>query len=155
MNSQTLDCVATPEKETTLQLATFYVDDLLLGMEIDLVQEINRHMDITEIPDAPPTLRGVINLLGDVVTIADMRPILGLPRTEIGPSNRNVVIQSQDEQIALLVDRIADIVSIKSSNIEPAPANVDGVDGRFFRGVCTMQDSILVLLDVDEALDAV
>lgn len=137
-----------------LQLATFYVDELLLGMEIDQVQEINRHLDITEIPDAPPNLRGVINLRGDVVTIVDMRSILGLPRQDISDSSRNVVIQSHDEQIGLLVDRIADIVNVDPEEIEPAPANIDGVGGRFFRGVYTMPDSILVLLDVEEALSA-
>lgn len=135
-----------------LQLATFYVDELLLGMEIDQVQEINRHLDITEIPDAPQNLRGVINLRGDVVTIVDMRSILGLPRQEISETSRNVVIQSNDEQIGLLVDRIADIVNVNPDLIEAAPANIDGIGGRFFRGVYTMTDSILVLLDVEEAL---
>ena len=136
----------------SLQVATFYVENLLLALDIDLVQEINRHLEITEVPHAPPAVRGVINLRGDVVTVVDMRTILGLQRSDITAECRNVVIHSGGELIGLMVDRIADILSIPPSEIDAPPANIDGVESRFFRGVHTMDNSIAVILDVEEAL---
>lgn len=148
----TLTAEPTKATDSSLQVATFYVENLLLAIDIDLVQEINRHLEITEVPHAPESVRGVINLRGEVVTVVDMRTILGLPRRAITPECRNVVIHSQGELIGLLVDRIADILSIPAREIDSPPANIDGVEGRFFKGVHTMDSSIAVILDVEEAL---
>ena len=118
----------------TDQIATFYVGELLLGLDIDGVQEINRLLEITPVAHAADCVCGVINLRGDVVTVLDLRTILQLPATEIGPNTRNVIIRSQDESIGLLVDQVADILAIPQDEISPPPANVSGVDGRFFSG---------------------
>lgn len=134
------------------QVATFYVGDLLLGLPIDQVQEINRHVDTTRVPHAPSSIRGVINLRGDVVTVVDLPAVLGLATGEITPSTRNVVIQSQGQLIGLLVDRIADILALPNAEIDPPPANVCGVEGRFFNGVHPTESEIVVLLDLDEVL---
>ena len=136
----------------TSQTATFYVDDLLIGIPIDRVQEINRHMEITHVPHAPDAVRGVINLRGEVVTVLDLRTALGIPECEVTRSTRNVIVQSGDQAVGLQVDRVSDIVSIPLHEIEPPPANLNGVDGRFFRGVYPTPQGIIVLLDVDEAL---
>lgn len=135
------------------QFATFYVGDLLLGIDIRHVQEINRQLDITPVPNAPAHVRGVINLRGEVATVIDLRTVLGLPKVEPSPSTRNLIVHYQDESIGLWVDRIGDILSVPPNAIAPPPANVDGVDGRFFRGVHTMETEIVVLLDVDQVLD--
>ncbi|MCA9213451.1 MAG: purine-binding chemotaxis protein CheW [Planctomycetales bacterium] len=138
--------------EKTVQVATFRVENLLLAIDVDVVQEINRHLNITEVPHAPENVRGVINLRGEVVTVVDMRTILGLPRGEVTRDCRNVVIHSEGELIGLIVDQIADILTIPIREIDPPPANVDGVEGRFFKGVYTMDNGIAVLLDVQGAL---
>lgn len=135
-----------------MQLATFAVGDLLVGLEIARIQEINRQLDVTPVPKAPVFVRGVINLRGEVVTIVDPRTILGLPPASITRSSRNLVIQSGGELIGMMVDRIADILTICSSTIAAPPANIQGVDGRFFKGVYTTEREIVVLLDLDELL---
>ncbi|MEM1303798.1 MAG: chemotaxis protein CheW [Planctomycetota bacterium] len=135
------------------QFATFYVGELLLGVDIRHVQEINRQLDITPVPNAPPHVRGVINLRGEVATVIDLRTKLGLPKSEATPATRNLIVHSQDEPIGLWVDRIGDILTVAPEQIAPPPANVDGVDGRFFRGVHTMDTEIVVLLDVDHVLN--
>ncbi len=137
---------------STLQVATFCVDNLLLAIDVDVVQEINRHLTITEVPHAPNTVRGVINLRGEVVTVVDMRTILGLPPGKVTRECRNVVIHSEGELIGLVVDRIADILTIPTSEITPPPANIDGIEGRFFKGVYTTENGIAVILDVAGAL---
>ncbi|MBN1852235.1 MAG: chemotaxis protein CheW [Pirellulales bacterium] len=135
-----------------LQLVTFYVGDLLLGLDILQLQEIIRNFDVTPAPHAPDYVLGVINLRGDVVTVVDLRTVLGYPPAEVTRETRNLIVESQGEFIGLLVDRIADTVSITLDAIEPCPSNIDGVEGRFFRGVYTTETDIVVILDLEETL---
>ena len=134
-----------------LDFVTFYLGDLLLGINIHTVQEINRQLDLTIVPHAPDYVRGTVNLRGEVVTVIDLRVVLNSHRTEIADGSRNIVVNSGGEQIGLLVDRIADVVKTVAGDIEPAPINVSGIDGRFFKGVYQMESELLVILDVEEA----
>ncbi len=136
-----------------LQFATFYVGDLLLALPIDYVQEINRNLELTEIPHAAEHVRGVINLRGDVATVIDLRRILGFSPAEVTPQSRNLIVRSGDESIGLWVDQIADIISITSDSITQAPANISGADGRYFKGVYRSDSEIVVIVDVQEVLD--
>ena len=135
-----------------LQFATFYVGHMLLGVDIRVVQEINRQSEITQVPHAPDYVRGVINLRGDVATIVDLRSILGLPPSEASRQTRNLIVHHQGEAIGLLVDQISDILTLREDEISPPPTNVEGVDGRLMSGVCTLESEIVVLLDIDEVL---
>jgi purine-binding chemotaxis protein CheW len=137
---------------TERQFATFYVGDILLGVDICQVQEINRQLNVTEVPQSPDHIRGVINLRGEVTTVADLRKILGLPPGEITREGRNLIVTSQGESIGFLVDRISDILTLRDDQISPPPSNVDVIAGRFFTGVHTMESEIVVLLDIEEAL---
>jgi purine-binding chemotaxis protein CheW len=138
---------------TELQFATFYVGHMLLGVDIRVVQEINRQSEITQVPHAPDYVRGVINLRGDVATVVDLRTILGLPKTERSRQTRNLIVHHRGESIGLLVDRISDILTLRGDQIDPPPTNVDGVAGRLMSGVCTLDSEIVVLLDIDEVLE--
>ena len=137
-----------------LEIATFYIGDILMGVDIQKVQEINRHVDMTPVPHAPACVRGVINLRGDVVTVLDLRTVLELEPAEINETSRNMIAKAGDEQIGLLVDRIADVVKLTRDEIEPPPANVSGIDGRFFDGVYKMKSELLIILNAEEMLSA-
>lgn len=137
---------------TELQFATFYVGRMLLGVDIRVVQEINRQSEITNVPHAPDHVRGVINLRGEVATVVDLRTILGLPRAERSRQTRNLIVHHRGESIGLLVDRISDILTLRADEIDPPPTNVDGVAGRLMSGVYTLDSEIVVLLDIDEVL---
>ena len=102
---------------TELQFATFYVGDLLLGVNICQVQEINRQLDATKVPHAPKEVHGVINLRGDVATVIDLRTVLGMPPVEDSRNSRTLIVQSHGESIGILVDRISDILTISSEEI--------------------------------------
>lgn len=134
------------------ELTSFYVGNLMIALPIGLVEEINRPADITRVPHAPDCVRGVVNLRGEVVTIIDLRTVLGLGEVDLSTTTRNVVVNSQGERIGLLVDRVADVVKADVDEIEPPPANVQGVDGRFFTGVYKLESDLLVLLNVEATL---
>ena len=135
-----------------LQVATFYVGDLLLGIPIQQVQEINRQLDLIPVPHAPSHLRGVINLRGEVVSVIDLCTVLGVESQKLLRSTRNLIIQDQDQLVGLIVDDVADIVSVETSEIRQPPANFKGVSGKFFRGVCTTPSEIIVILNLEETL---
>ena len=139
-------------KSSELQLTTFYVSELLLGIPIDCVQEINRNLEVTTIPHAPDHVRGVINLRGEVTTVLDLRRVIGLSQTELGDSSRNLVVRAGDESVGLLVDRISDIITVDRDSIAAPPANVSGAEGKYFSGVYRSDSEIVVILDIEEIL---
>lgn len=137
----------------SLQLATFYVGDMLLGLEIDQVQEINRCLDVTTVPHAPDWVRGVINLRGDVVTVIDLRSVLGLDRGTVTKDSRNLIVNVSGELVGLCVDRIADIITVASDDLIPPPPNISAVDQKFFSGVATNEHEIVAVLNLSQALE--
>ena len=134
-----------------LQLATFYVADMCLALDIGTIQEIIRDIKVTRVPHAPPQVRGVINLRGEVTTVVDLRQVLGLPPIDKTADTQTLIVRSQGESIGLVVDRVGDILAVDRASITPPP-NVSRVDGRFFRGVCQEKKEIIVVLDLEEAL---
>lgn len=149
----TTETLAHPKRAAKeLDYVTFYLGDLLLGIDIHAIQEINRQLEVTIVPHAPSDVRGTVNLRGEVVTVVDLRTILGLEPATITAHSRNVIVNSAGEQIGLLVDRIADAVKAHTDDMEPPPINLSGIDGRFFSGVYKIESDLLVILDVNEAL---
>jgi len=134
------------------EYVSFYVGDILLGIEITHVDEINRHTEVTPVPHAPEFVDGVVNLRGEVVTVVDLRLVLGLPPRETNRTTRIVVVRSKGEQIGLRVDRIADVVQTRSTAIDPVPPNLGSVDGRLFEGVYKLRAELLVILNVNAAI---
>lgn len=135
-----------------VRLVTFRVGHMLLGLSIDHLQEINRHLSVTAVPHSPKAVRGVINLRGQLVTVIDLRAVCGLPLTETNRLSRNLIVRSQEELIGLLVDQVVDTISIEIRNIDPVPANMDGIDKRFFEGVYAMENEVMVIACLEELL---
>jgi purine-binding chemotaxis protein CheW len=136
----------------TLQLATFYVADMCLALDIGLIQEIIRDVKVTPVPHAPLQVRGVINLRGEVTTVIDLRQALGLLPLDVTSNTQTLIVRSQGESIGLIVDRVGDICAVDVASIVPPPPNLDSVDGRFFQGVCQRKTEIILVLDLEEAL---
>lgn len=149
--STTSDATAVCTAEE-LEYATFHVGDVLLGIEIREVQEINRNLDLTVVPHGPAHVRGVMNLRGEVVTVVDLRVVFGLSAIEVARSTRNIVLSSGDERISLLVDGIADVVTAREDRIESPPGNLSGIEDRFFSGVYRLESELLLIVDVEEVL---
>jgi purine-binding chemotaxis protein CheW len=137
-----------------LQFASFQVGDLLLGIDIRQVQEINRNLQITPVPHAPAAVCGVINLRGEVVTVVDLRTVLGLEKLEFSRSTRNVIIKHGGEQIGLLVDSVAEVVTCQADDTDSLPENLSGRESVCFSGVYKLPQGLLVLLNVAETLAA-
>jgi purine-binding chemotaxis protein CheW len=138
--------------DDVIQAATFYVGDLLLGIDIRHVREINHLRSYTRVPQAAPEVLGVVNLRGEVVTVLELGRLMNHSAGDAGRKRRIVVVNDGRECIGLLVDSVADILSIPRDELDARPENVDGADARYIQGVHLMKQGLLVLLDVREVL---
>lgn len=136
----------------TVELATFYVGGALCGMDILKVQEINKLMEMTKVPQSPDYVTGILNLRGQIVTVIDLGNKLGLTATDLSDSTRNIIVNSSNEYIGLLVSRISDVVAADMEKVEKPPANINGVQGAYFKGVFKTKDRLIGILDVDKVL---
>ena len=133
------------------QFVTFKMDDDLLGIDVLMVREINRVLDITPVPKAPGYVRGLVNLRGQAVTVFDLGIRLGLPPREITEETHNLVLKH--DLVGLLVDSIGDIVQCEEIQMEPPPANVGNIEGKFMEGVVQLEHQLLVILHTGKILE--
>ncbi len=136
----------------TVELATFYIGSALCGMDILKVQEINKLMEMTQVPQAPSYVTGILNLRGQIVTVIDLSKKLGLEATDFNENSRNIIVNSNNEYIGLLVSRISDVIEANWEKVEDPPANIGGVQGVFFKGVFKTKDRLIGILDVKKVL---
>ncbi len=135
-----------------VELATFYVGNALCGMDILKVQEINKLMQMTKVPQAPEYVVGILNLRGQIVTIIDLGKKLGLGETDLSKDPRNIIVNSEGGHVGLLVRQISDVIEADMEKKEHAPANMGGIQGDFFTGVYKTESELIGILDVDKVL---
>ena len=140
--------------EQVLTFCTFRVDNLLLGVPVAQVQELVRHNDLTPVPLAPPSVVGLINLRGRIVTAVALRPLLGRPPAADRAGGMNVVVQNEGGVFSLVVDRIGDILST-SAPLGKIPDTLTGVAREVISGVHQGEDHLLLVLDVPACVRAV
>lgn len=145
---------ATHNTGPELAFPTFNVGGALFGINILNIQEINKHFDITRVPQSSDFIEGILNLRGRIVTIIDLGKKLDLDPVLKNKENRNIIVNSEDEYIGLMVDAICDVIIAGQNDIEPAPANIDGVKGKFFKGVLKTEKQLIGILNIDAVLKA-
>ena len=139
-------------RDSLTELATFQVGEALCGMEIRQIQEINRCNQMTRVPQAPEDVLGILNLRGQIVTIIDLARRLGLGSTEPTEEARIIIVNTTGGKVGILVRRISDVVSVDLEHREPSPANMRGIQGRYFTGVCKRETGLIGLLNIDRVL---
>ena len=142
----------TKRKTGTVDLSTFYIAGALCGMDILKIQEVNKLMEMTRVPQAPDYVKGILNLRGQIITIIDFGIKLGLASIKKDDNSRNIIVKSGEEYIGFLVERIGDVVSADWEKVESPPANIGGMQGKYFEGVFTTENNLIGILDVDEVL---
>ncbi|MFO0869725.1 MAG: chemotaxis protein CheW [Pirellulales bacterium] len=132
---------------TNHQFCTFYLGEHCYGLDVLKVQEIVRQQVLTRVPLAHPVVRGLINLRGQIVTAIDLRRRLDLPDRAVDAESVNVVIQTDDGAVSLLVDEIGDVLEVNEEQFEPPPETLQGSLREVTRGAYKLPDRLLVILD--------
>ena len=129
-----------------IQLITFEINAKMLAVDIMAVREIRAWSPTTPIPNAPPFVRGVVNLRGLVLPVIDLSERLGWGRVD--PSERNVIIVVEigGQMTGLIVGSVNDIVTVEQEAIQPPP-NIGGADGEtLLEGLASVDDRMAMIL---------
>jgi len=137
----------------SMELATFLIGEAVCGIDLLSIQEINKLMDMTTVPQAPDYVSGILNLRGNIVTIIDLRRKLGLAEATLDNQARNIIVNFANESIGLLVSRVQDVVTAHKAQIESPPANIGEIRGKYFTGVLKTDKELIGVLDLEKVME--
>jgi purine-binding chemotaxis protein CheW len=135
------------------QLCTFFLDGLRFGVDVQKVQEVVPYQELTRVPLAPATVRGLLNLRGQIVTGIDLRRRLGLADRPAESLPMNVVLRGEDSPVSFLVDDIGEVVEVAADAWKRPPETLQGKVRELIQGVYPLQDELLLVLDTAKTLD--
>ncbi len=142
--------VAAPVPE--LHLVTFQLDREEFGIPIGQAREVVRVGDLTRVPEAPPHIRGVVNLRGRVLPVVEIRSRLGLSPLDPGSKARIVVVESTGRTLGLLVDSVNQMLKVRADAVLPPPTDVLSASTDYVTGVAHVGPRLVILLDLDRVL---
>ncbi|MGR5235481.1 chemotaxis protein CheW [Vibrio alfacsensis] len=138
--------------DEVLQWVTFQLEEETYGINVMQVREVLRYTEIAPVPGAPDYVLGIINLRGNVVTVIDTRSRFGLVEGEVTDNTRIIVIESERQVIGILVDSVAEVVYLRSSEIDTTPSVGTDESAKFIQGVSNRDGKLLILVDLNKLL---
>lgn len=133
------------------QVILFRLAEELYAVDVKHVQSIERIGSITRIPDAPPYLKGVINLRGVVTPVVDLRLKLGLTAEALHDGSRLIIVHVPPYDVALIVDSADEVLEIDADRLQPAP-DIGANAVPYIEGVVDIDGRLIVLLDLTKVL---
>ena len=140
--------------ESADEYLTFALGEEEYGVEILKVQEIRGYDAVTRVPDAPEYIKGVINLRGTIVPVIDLRLKLRLREARYDSLTVMIVLNVEDRVVGIVVDGVSDVVPLSQEQIRPTPEFGAAVDTRFISAIGTLDERMLILLDIETLLDS-
>lgn len=122
------------------------------GVDILAVREIRGWTPVTRIPQAPPYVLGVLNLRGAIVPVLDLRLRFGLVREEYSATTVTVIVTVAGRNFGVVVDAVSDVVDVDPGQVRPVPDMGTAVDTEYLKGLTSVGERMVLLLDVDKLL---
>lgn len=142
---------ASKEKSlTSVQIVCFKIGKEEYGIDILKVQEILNLPRITLLPKAAEFILGVIDLRGKVLPIIDLSKRFGIESSNASKTARAIVVKIKGKKVGLAIDSVSHVVKVDSEVIEPPPAIVKGISGRYIVGIAKVNEEFVVILDIDQ-----
>ena len=135
------------------QFCTFFLNKHFFGINVLEVQEVFRYQKMTTVHLAPPVVRGLINLRGQIITAIDLRKRLGLPERDDYEEPMNVVVRTEDEVVSLLVDEIGDVLEVPDEKFEPPLGTISASMRDLITGVYKLDTQLLLILDTVKVME--
>lgn len=143
---------------TTNKYLTFVLATEEYAVDILRVQEIKGWSKVTKIPNTPHYICGVINLRGTIVPIVDLRSRFGLEHLEYGLMTVVVVVKvlsnAKERIMGVVVDAVSDVYDVSDSDIKPPPDFGTVISIEFVRGLATVEEKMVIVLDIDRLLNS-
>ena len=122
------------------------------AIDILKVQEIRGYENVTRIANAPEFIKGVTNLRGVIVPIVDLRIKFHFDKVEYGGQTVVIVVNVADRVVGIVVDGVSDVMTLTPDQIKPAPEFGVTLSSDFLSGLGSLDDRMLVLVDIDKLL---
>jgi purine-binding chemotaxis protein CheW len=138
--------------DASQQFLTFLIGREEYGIDILRVQEIKASPAVTAVPNTPAYIRGVMNLRGAVVPVVDLRVKFGMSDPRYDKFTVIVLVRLRSKVVGLVVDAVSDVLDLRSATIERPPELVTDAETAFIRGMATIGERLVMLVDVDQII---
>lgn len=155
LNHEVAGAAASTAGSTTVQgqeYLTLKLGPEEYGIEILKVQEIRGYDAVTTIANAPPFIKGVINLRGVIVPIVDLRIKFNLGNPSYDAFTVTVILNVAGRVVGVVVDGVSDVLTLAAEQVKPVPDFATVVGAQFITGLGTVDDRMLILLDIERLL---
>jgi purine-binding chemotaxis protein CheW len=153
MNAET---TTTAVAELAGKYLTFALAEEEYGLPVLRVREIIKMMDITEVPQVPPHVKGVLNLRGKVIPVIDLRLKFGFAQGEVTARTCIIVVEvalaASRVMMGIIVDHVSEVLNIVADEIEQTPQFGEHVCTDYMKGVAKVKGTVKILLDLDRVL---
>lgn len=139
---------------TAREYLTFRLDQEEYGIDILKVQEIRGYEPPTRIANAPPFLKGVVNLRGTIVPIVDMRLKFNCAKADYNSFTVVIILNLRSRVVGIVVDSVSDVMELAPENIRPAPEVESVIDSACILGLGSAGERMLILLDIERLMSS-
>jgi purine-binding chemotaxis protein CheW len=122
------------------------------GVDILKVQEIRGYEQPTAIANAPAFIKGVVNLRGTIVPIVDMRIKFNVGQATYDQFTVVIILNIADRVVGMVVDGVSDVLALSGEQVRPAPEFSAAFDTSFITGLATIEDRMLILVDIEKLM---
>lgn len=133
-----------------LTLLTFRIKDMLCGIEINYVREINRNVIYTSVPGVLENIVGLFNMRGHIVVLYNLSYMFNNKDCEVKQGSTCIVLKSESENQdnnGIFIDKTGDVLNVEEDLLEPPPANASGQKFKYIKGIVKLENELLLLLE--------
>ena len=142
------------DRVTPLEFLAFTLGQEEYGLDILHVQEIRGYEAVTRIANAPEFMKGIINLRGAVVPIIDLRMKFHLGTASYNPLTVVIILSVSGQTVGIVVDSVSDVITLRREQIRPTPELGSTVDTEFLIGLATLDERMLILIDIEKLMSS-
>ena len=148
------DSLTTPFAVKALEFLSFTLGQEDYGIDIQKVQELRGYDTVTRIANAPEHIKGVVNLRGIIVPIIDMRIKFNLGTPSYDQFTVVIILNISNRVMGMVVDSVSDVITLKPEQIKPAPSMGSVLDTEYLMGLGTLDERMLILIDLDRLMSS-
>ena len=131
-----------------LQLISFSIDKEEYAVSVLDVIEVIRLPKTKKLPKAPPFLKGIISLRGEVIPIVDLRQKFGLPERLADGFKRTIIVSIEGKKVGMIVDSVSKVIRVGSDEIKDAPSFSSYISNEYIKGIIMQKERMIILLDL-------
>lgn len=153
-NSDVVTSISANSKSAAGEYLTFVLGTEEYGLEILKVQEIRGYDSVTQIANTPEFIKGVVNLRGKIVPIVDLRIKFHLGKVEYDEFTVVIILNLSGRVVGIVVDGVSDVMALKDEQIREVPNLVTSIDTKYIVGLATVEQQMLILVDIEQLMNS-